>query len=34
VIVAVTLDSNGRAALQAPVWIGTVVVDPDAEPYE
>jgi hypothetical protein len=33
-IVAVTLDPNGRTALTRPVWIGTVAVDPAAEPYE
>jgi prepilin-type N-terminal cleavage/methylation domain-containing protein len=33
-IVAVTLDSNGRTALAKPVWIGTVVVDPNGEPYQ
>jgi prepilin-type N-terminal cleavage/methylation domain-containing protein len=33
-IVAVTLDANGRFTYTKPVWIGTVVVDPAGQPYQ
>jgi prepilin-type N-terminal cleavage/methylation domain-containing protein len=34
-VVAVTIDNTGnRAGLTKPVWVSSVVIDPESEPYE
>jgi prepilin-type N-terminal cleavage/methylation domain-containing protein len=33
-IVAVTIDPNGRTSLSKPVWVGTVVTDRQSVPYQ
>ena len=34
ILVAVTLDSNGRQALTRPVWIATITVKRNSQPFE